>query len=330
MEQESKIPFIINFVKEENKIEKIFTKESNESFIVSYKDIDSGACMHCDFVNPPYHVGNIHWTIPMYKGYFDFENDPSFGGLSIEVYDMNENLLRVDSFRIKNISIDKPRIDITNTESIWINYNEFFVKKIYDVVDIGYCKNVIDMGANVGLWTKYILSKGAEKVYSFEPNKRALKDLKKAFSDDERVTIFDQAIYRENTELEFFAGNNSTTSSLYDQINDGGGFTYNVKAITLDEAIKLTGEESIDLVKMDIEGAEFDVIQSISKDTFKKIKSFMIECHDYLFKEEKYKPSSIEEILKGEGYVCSMPEVNTTSKYIFAVKNPDLEVNQQA
>ena len=58
MEQESKIPFIINFVKEENKIEKIFTKESNESFIVSYKDIDSGACMHCDFVNPPYHVGN--------------------------------------------------------------------------------------------------------------------------------------------------------------------------------------------------------------------------------------------------------------------------------
>ena len=56
-------------------------------------------------------------------------------------------------------------MDISNTEPIFMNYEEFFVDRVYDVLPLENQDVVLDIGANVGLWTKYILSKGAGKVY---------------------------------------------------------------------------------------------------------------------------------------------------------------------
>jgi len=39
------------------------------------------------------------------------------------------------------------------------------VDRVYDVLPLDNQRVVLDIGANVGLWTKYILSKGAGKVY---------------------------------------------------------------------------------------------------------------------------------------------------------------------
>ena len=132
--------------------------------------------------------------------------------------------------------------------------------------------------------------------------------------------MFDYAVYKEQTVLQFFAGNNSTVSSLYSEVNGKSEINYDVNAVTLKRAIELTGEDSIDLVKMDIEGAEFDVISSISDGVFEKVNAFIIEYHDYLFENGMYDPTSIEDILTRNGYTCTRHDIKG-SKFIFAKKN---------
>jgi FkbM family methyltransferase len=319
IEDESKIPFRIRYTGTDNKIEVIPIEYSDRSFIISCKDIDSKACIYSFRMDPPYNKDIIYWFIPIPQNCVDFNKDPNFGGICVQFFDVDENLLHEENIRIKEIRFEKPVMDVSNTEPVWINYNEFYVDKIYDVIDLSKYKSIIDIGANVGLWTNYILSKGAEKVYSFEPNKKALDHLTKYFKDDSRVEIFDKAIYKEKSVLKFFAGDNSILSSIFDRYSSNKN-TYDVESITLEDAIKLTGRDSIDLVKIDIEGAELDIIKYISDVSVSMVNSFLIECHDHFFNsKEEYDSNLIEEILKSKGYTCSRPGIKG-SKFILAEK----------
>ena len=55
--------------------------------------------------------------------------------------------------------------------------------------------------------------------------------------------------------------------------------TIEVEALTLDRLMEITGTDRIDLLKMDIEGSEIDVINSISKPLLDKIGQITVEFH---------------------------------------------------
>jgi nonribosomal peptide synthetase DhbF len=49
---------------------------------------------------------------------------------------------------------------------------------------------------------------------------------------------------------------------------------------TVDEVVKREGVERIDLLKVDVEGAEYDVLQGIGESTWPKIRQVVMEGHD--------------------------------------------------
>jgi hypothetical protein len=51
----------------------------------------------------------------------------------------------------------------------FVNYREFFVDDKYKDFDLDNCKKTIDAGASVGLFTQYILNRGAKQVCSICP-----------------------------------------------------------------------------------------------------------------------------------------------------------------
>jgi hypothetical protein len=53
-----------------------------------------------------------------------------------------------------------------------------------------------------------------------------------------------------------------------------------VRVITLDDAVSLAGTEMIDLLKVDIEGAEAEVLGATSPSTFRRIRRIALEFHD--------------------------------------------------
>lgn len=66
-------------------------------------------------------------------------------------------------------------------------------------------------------------------------------------------------------------------SLLFNYFN---GLPYEVKTVSLDELVKPF--DTIDLVKMDVEGAEWDSIMKMKDETLAKIQQLTVEFHDFL------------------------------------------------
>jgi FkbM family methyltransferase len=295
-----RVPFDLFFNKDDNKIIFTFTEDVTEPVSVSIKDIDSRACIYHLNMGPS-QKGFDWWSMPLPKVVIDFQNNPRFGGFYIEVHSANNEFLGTRELRLKEIEIRKPLMDISDTEPIFMNYEEFFVDRIYDVLPLENQDLVLDIGANVGLWTKYILSKGAGKVYCFEPNLKAIDHLKSTLKEDTNTHVIEKAVYKEKATLQFHIDDaNSLVSSLIPE--PGKSPSYNVDAITLEDAINLTGHQNIDLVKIDIEGAEFEIIENLSREISDRINSFLIEFHDFYFDNGMHKVDSLEQKLKDLGF----------------------------
>jgi len=285
----------------EQKIHTIYEGSQNIfEFKIIIRDIDSKATM---WKYTTSHKGT--WCTPIPKDRHDFEKDPNVGGFLIEVFD-KDDLIYTKNIRVKYPLIYKPSI-YSSEEPTFMNYNEFFVQKIFKSLPINSPKVVLDVGASVGVWTEWILHQNAHKVYCFEPNKIALKDLYKLHSNNDRVHIIDKALHNTNEEIEFFSSDtNSLVSATHK--HDGADFglptntSYKVKAITLEKFIQDYNIKNIDLLKIDIEGGEFNIIPNLQQSSFDIIDNFLIEIHPFYFEDGDQKVQQLKDVLYKQGY----------------------------
>ena len=163
---------------------------------------------------------------------------------------------------------------------------EIFIDKCYG--DHFAEQNVIDVGASNGDSALYFAMMGAKRVVGFEPYLEsyslALENIKKnGFSDVVSLSNTALAPARGNLELKISSkspnvNSSSPTSyirSLY--TFDEGNV---VEAIVLDDVVRNFGSDQIDLLKMDCEGCEYGVLNSVSPNTLRRIKEIRIEFHD--------------------------------------------------
>jgi len=136
---------------------------------------------------------------------------------------------------------------------------------------------IIDCGANIGLSVVYFKwLYPHSRVYAFEPDKDNLEVLEKNVigNNFEQVTIMDSAVWIHNDGLNFFAD-----GSLGSRISDKGNYRVNSTRL----ADFLNQFDNVDFLKIDIEGAEFEVLCDLAKSgQLAKIKNMFLEYHgDY-------------------------------------------------
>ena len=302
---------------------KIFFKSSEyyNNIVVSIKDIDSHAVLWATEYKDFYE--NIdYWIIPTPKSYIDFEIDPTFGGIRVEIY-QNNTLIYHNDIRIKNINVVKPKLIIKNyTEPTYINYVEFFIDKIYDK----YLKNkefdtIVDVGANIGLWVEYIRNVAKyKKVYAVEPNEKALNILHASYQDRDDIVIVGKAMSDVNGELEFFVDkDNSTISSAvqYGSLNT----SYKVPSTTLKSFMSDNKIDKIDLLKVDIETGEYPLFSSLEKSDFDKIENLLIEYH-LIAGRTLEDVKGLVGVLNNAGYNIVDRFMHSIGGFIFASKQP--------
>jgi len=123
---------------------------------------------------------------------------------------------------------------------------------------------IIDCGANIGMATLYLkkLFPDAE-VHSFEANPFTYELLMKNINDNkiEGVTAHNAALYDEEKNLSFFISKNHGTLKGSVLEERGGEEEIFVKAKKLSGYIEKL--DRIDLVKMDVEGAEWNIIKDL-------------------------------------------------------------------
>lgn len=164
------------------------------------------------------------------------------------------------------------------SDSIWSAVKDILLNREYEYLpEFELCNFkgvIIDAGAHVGLFS-LVASVFAEKVVAIEPSQtiHQLLSMNILNNNVSNVIPIDKALFPYKSRLKLFHGNTSVTSSLIGGSND---FEY-VETITLREIVDSQGP--IDLFKMDIEGAEFEVFNGVDLKTLKQIRTFVCEIH---------------------------------------------------
>jgi FkbM family methyltransferase len=145
---------------------------------------------------------------------------------------------------------------------------------------------ILDIGANEGHWSMYMASKHPDaSVIAFEPNPVPLELLEKNFASNKlsKVKVLPAAISDENGEMEFETLDNVTSLGSFKidrtgrpWITDDKVRKISVLCRKLDDVGSVQGAVQIDLMKVDVEGAEVRVLKG-AKETLHKTKRVEIE-----------------------------------------------------
>ncbi|HRH51346.1 MAG TPA: FkbM family methyltransferase [Panacibacter sp.] len=140
---------------------------------------------------------------------------------------------------------------------------------------------IIDCGANIGMATLYFKQLfPAARIMAFEANPNIYELLKKNIENNNitNTELYNVALYNEEKELSFFTGDDS--GNLRGSVMQGRGRNNEV----IVKAQKLSGYlrkiEKADIIKMDVEGAELQIIQDLfDEGLLQKADQYIIEYH---------------------------------------------------
>jgi len=313
-EPQKKELFDISFNEESNRLDINYNGIGTlNDILFTVKDRDSKTCIystHWDFMNS----NTPFWIMPLPKHVYDFKSDPNFSGFLLQIYAKNKTeKIYEKEIILKIIDIKKPILEFSDEDPIFNNYNEFFVDKIYDDLNLKNLNICFDIGSNVGLFTKYLKLNNCNKVFCFEPNKMAFNSLQKNLKYESELELFNLAVSHNNESLRLYIDtNNSLISSAHDIKNN----YYDVESITLKDIFERNKIQNVDLVKIDIEGMEFDLIENLEESIFEKIDKFLIEYHDFYFTDGIQKLEKLKSKLNHMGY-----NIVNKHRYIYATKS---------
>lgn len=116
---------------------------------------------------------------------------------------------------------------------------------------------VLDIGANVGEFA-HVCDRFGARVFCFEPDPQVFACLKQNIASLAHASAFDNAVWKEDAELDFALAPERADSSVF-----AGGPRIKKRAITIDTFMRAHGLARIDLIKCDAEGAEPEVLEGI-------------------------------------------------------------------
>jgi len=135
---------------------------------------------------------------------------------------------------------------------------------------------VIDLGANTGFFTREISKRLGVRSYGIEANPNLCEKLK----SDDRTTFHNVAICDHDGPIQLNLSNDHTSSSVVSNAVPDARGTVTVQGVTLAGFMKAQGISKVDLLKVDIEGAEVPLFKSLDDVTLKTIPQISIEFHD--------------------------------------------------
>lgn len=156
---------------------------------------------------------------------------------------------------------------------------EIFLLGEYQISTTKKSPVIIDCGANIGLSILYFKKKyPTSKIIAFEPNPNVFSILRLNLEQNhiQGVELYNYCLSDSEGEIEFFVNENLGTMEGSVLEERGGNKKLKVKAVRLSSYIK----EEVDLVKMDIEGAEINVFDDLKRNKkLNSVNTYLIEYH---------------------------------------------------
>ena len=157
---------------------------------------------------------------------------------------------------------------------------------------------VVDIGAHVGYFTLYaanLAKKG--KIISYEPSKKSFLILEKniKINNFSNIKLENVAISKTHGKALLHTDDHDEISNSLYNLNKKSK-VYEVETNTLEEIFLKNKLDSIDFLKIDCEGAEYEILMNASSLDLDKIKKMSIEIHEKLVPYSK--EAIIEKLVK--------------------------------
>jgi FkbM family methyltransferase len=139
-------------------------------------------------------------------------------------------------------------------------------RKIYGVGerDVRAGDIVLDCGANVGVFTREALKRGAKRVVAIEPAPENIECLRRNFKQeiaDGRVILYEKGVWDKDEMLVMRVDPNNSAADSFIIQREGAVETKQLPLTTIDKLVAELKLERVDYIKMDIEGAEQRALQ---------------------------------------------------------------------
>jgi len=194
------------------------------------------------------------------------------------------------TWEFKNI---KHPIHLRGKGSDKLVMEQVFYHKDYQI-PLSFEPNVIlDCGANIGLATIFFRNRYTNAaIIAIEPESENFELLKKNTSYYDNIFIEQKGIWNRKCNLEIFEGPDKKPWSFFLKPTEKPAGENIIEAIGIRELMEKYNLEYIDLLKIDIEGAEQELFESNYEDWLPKVKVMIIELLD------RFKPLSSKNFLK--------------------------------
>jgi FkbM family methyltransferase len=179
---------------------------------------------------------------------------------------------------------------------------------------------VLDGGANIGVYTRHSLKRGAKLVIAIEPAPENLECLRRNFAEEVaagKVVIYPKGIWDKDDFLELYVNPGNSGADTFVTSKTAWGTTVKVPLTTID---KLTAElklDRVDFIKLDIEGAETNALTG-ARETLARFKPRLAVSVN----QAPDQPKAVPELVRA-GFQGYQTECGPCSELRFGVR-PDV------
>jgi len=174
--------------------------------------------------------------------------------------------------------IFKPLIIRKNTTDIDVFY-QIFIRKEYDIpLEINPLL-IIDAGANVGYASLFFAHKYPNaEIIAVEPEESNFKILEQNTQRYKNIKRIKAGIWHKNAYLKIIDNKCGEWGFMTKEVKPSEN--YDIKSITVDDILKKFNHERVDILKIDIEGAEKELFSKDYEPWLDKVKVIFIELHE--------------------------------------------------
>lgn len=200
------------------------------------------------------------------------------------------------------------KVSIVDGPTFFSGYVEIFQKRIYEFVSEKESPIIIDCGSNIGLSVIFFKKLyPSSKIIAFEPDPlifRALKENIASFNFKD-VQLNNKAVWINEGKVDF-----SVEGAFSGRIPKGDESAKKIQVNTYDLSLLLEETEA-DFLKLDIEGAEYEVLIKCGP-LLKKVKHIFIEYHSHISEEQRL--DEILAVLRRNGFRYQIQEAYVNKK----------------
>jgi FkbM family methyltransferase len=219
-------------------------------------------------------------------------------------------------FKTKNgllIKIRKHSTDLMALTHVWLI--EEYKSKNFEI------KNndvVIDIGAHIGLFSLYasqFCKNGS--IYSYEPVEEnyqiLLSNVK--LNNLKQIKPFNMAVSNSNSDVKLYLNDDESGHSMFSESSN----TINVNSISLQKIFDNNNIDNCNFLKLDCEGAEYEILKNLPLLYFDKIDKMVIEYH--MADSHPELLENLKELLISQNYTIKIKKLFSDIGFLYALKN---------